>query len=300
MFFLLRWSRLLFKCGAVNEKTRRGYRYQAGCLLRFSGKESIEAITQADVDTFRTADTGYSPVTIEAAIKAAGIIRGEKFGGRKVRRIRTRNKTVPLDDLSRVYAVAKKRGNVFIARWLKWAYITGFRLGDLMSLTREQMAADVIELDASKTERYGKYHAVPKHPILCCRLPDCEFPLKRSPGRLRKKIAYYCNLAGVPYFTPQEIRRTAATQYELARPKAGGIIQGSALKSEDAVTWQYYIDQVAILTEAQQRLAIPEAMLPKSERSRQRIEERQLIEAFKRVSPGDRDAILRMVSRLSW
>src|SRR5690606_4515582 len=135
---------------------------------------------------------------------------------------------------------------------------------------------------------------------LCCRLPDCEFPLKKSPGRLRKKLAYYCDLAKVPYFTPQAIRRTAATQYELARPKAGGIIQGSALKSDDAATERADQDEVVTHTEAQQRLAIPEAMLPKSERSRQRIEEKQLIAAFKRINPGDRDAVLRMVSRMSW
>lgn len=280
----------------MSPKTARGYRYQCGCLLRFSGKESPEEVTQSDVDAFRAASAGLSPESIETAIRAAGRLRGEYFTGEKLKRPRKRNKTVPLDDLSRVYAAAQKRQNVFICRWLKWAYITGFRLGDLLSLTREQMAADVIELDASKT---GKYQAIPRHPILCCRLPDKEFPLKKSPSRLRAKLKYYCDIAGVPYFTPQVIRKTTATQYELARAGAGAIIQGSGLFGKESVTWKYYIDQVQILTEAQTRLEIPESMLPKSERSRQRTEEKQLQAAFRRLSSGDRDAVLRMVGKFS-
>src|SRR5690606_18872912 len=227
----------------------------------------MEKITQADVDRFR-AESRLSPVTIEAAIKAAGILRGERFSGEKLKRPTKRPVTVPLDDMSRVFAAAQKRGNVFVCRFLKWSYLTGLRLGDLMSLTRPQMAADVIDVATSKT---GKLQSIPRHPLLNCRLPECEYPLKKSPGRLRTKLRYYCDIAGVPYFTPQMIRRTSATQYELARPGAGGIIQGSALYGgRDAVTWKYYLDQVTILTEAQSRLAIPEAMLPKSERTRQR------------------------------
>src|SRR5690606_21656831 len=109
----------------------------------------------------------------------------------------------------------------------------------------------------------------------------------------------YCDIAGVPRFGPQMIRRTAATQYELARPGAGGVIQGSAVNQRVQVTWKHYIDQVLILREAQTRLEIPEAMLPKSVRTRQRIEEKQLVAAFRRIPPSDRDTLLRMVGRLS-
>lgn len=279
----------------MSPKTRRGYEYQAGALLRFSGRP-IGEVNQADVDAFRREST-LSPISVEKAIAAAGQLRGEKFGGKKLRQPRTRNHTVPLDDLSRVHAVAKQKRNVFMARWLRWAYITGFRLSDLLSLTRYQMASDVIELDAQKT---GKYQAIPKHPILRCQLPKAEYPLKRSPKALRKRIAYYCDLAGVPYFTPQAIRRTAATQYELAKSGAGSIIQGSGLNGRESTTWRYYIDQVAILTEAQTRLAIPESMLPASERTRQRTEEKQLTAAFRRLGSGDRETVLKVVGRLSW
>lgn len=274
----------------------RTYGHKVSCLLRFSGRQSASEITQQDVDQFRL-QSGLAASTVESAVQAAGALRGESFGGQRLRRIRSRNRTVPLDDLSRVYAVAQERGNVYVCRFLKWAYVTGFRLGDLLSLTREQMAADVIELDARKT---GKYQAIPRHPILCCRLPNTEFPLKKSPGRLRRKLRYYCAAAGVPYFTPQAIRRTAATQYELARPGAGGVIQGSAVDKRVEVAWRHYIDQVAILTEAQTRLAIPESMRPRSERTRRRTEERQLLAAFQRIGASDRDAVLRMVSRFSW
>src|SRR5690606_13691037 len=207
-----------------------------------------------------------------------------------------RPQTVPLDDIGRAYASAKKRGNVFVCRFLKWSYLTGLRLGDLLSLTREEMAADVIEVATSKT---GKGQSIPRPPLLHCRLPACERPLAKSPGRLRTKIRHYCDLAGVPYFTPQAIRRTSATQYELARPCAGGIIQGSALRGGESVTWKYYIDQVQILSEAQTRLAIPESMLPKSERARQRTAEKQLLEAFRRSSAADQEVVLRMVGRLA-
>lgn len=277
----------------MSPKTRRGYEYQVRCLVRFTGREP-QKLTQADIDRFREGCI-LSPVTIEAAIKAAGLLRGQRFGGTKLKRPRSCIATIPLDDLSRVYAAAKNRGNVFIARFLKWSYITGFRLGDLLALSRERMSRDVIELDASKSD---KYHAVPRHPILRCRLPACEFPLRRSPSRLRTKIKYYCDLARVPHFGPQMIRRTAATQYELARPGAGGIIQGSALVGSDAVTWRYYINQVQILSEAQLRLAIPEAMRPKSLRTRRRLERQQLLEAFERISDGERATLLKMVSRL--
>lgn len=263
--------------------------------MRFTGTESVEQLTQADVDRYREGCT-LSPVSIEAAIKAAGILRGESFGGTKLKRPRTRNDTIPLDDLSRVYAAAKKRQNVFICRFLKWSYITGFRLGDLLSLTRDRMACDTIELDASKT---GNFHAVPRHPILNCRLPACDFPLKRSPSRLRTKIKYYCDIAKVPHFGPQKIRRTTATQYELARPGAGAIIQGSALNGREAVTWKYYIDQVQILRDAQLRLAIPESMRPKSLRTRRRVEEKQLTAAFERIGDADRQTLLKMVQRFA-
>lgn len=268
------------------------YEYQAKGLLKRVGRESMDAVTQEDIDKFRQNPDGLAPDTAESYIKALSILSGKKFNGKKLRRKSQRPKpVVPLEQLGAVYEVAKRRKNQWFCCFLKFGYITGFRLGDLTGLHVSEIEATRIVHTANKTQHW---HCIPRHYILDCAMPKKEYPLKKSHFTCRKWIRHYCDIADVPRFTPRALRRTAITQYERAHPGSGAVLQGIALNT---TLLKSYLDQYEFLKMAQESLVIPDEMLPKRRRVRQQAEEKSLVSAFRRLPADERTAVLRLISR---
>ena len=272
-------------------ETARVYRYQADSLLRYTGLSEYGEVTQEAIDAFRAADHGLSPVTVEAYIVGFELLTGRKFGGKKLVAPMKRPKTIPLEDLSKVYAIAKKRRRRWLCWLLKFGYITGLRHANLTGLTRDQIGEDAIEVVAFKTK---KLHVIPRHFILQGTLPAGPRPLYRSKNTVSKWINRFCDEAQVPRFTLQMMRRTAVTQYEIAHPGSGMILHGEGLRT---IVMKHYCDQYEVLKVAQERLAIPESMLPQDKRWRRQSQEKQLLNSFRGLPEDERKTVLRLIGR---
>lgn len=183
---------------------------------------------------------------------------------------------VPLEHLSAVYQVADLsrrptraiHPTIFWRVYLVVAYNTGLRGSDLLgSLTwaNYDAANHRLVAIASKT---GKRHefavnsVVTRHLAMLPRVDERIFPLAPSnDGMIRRQLGELCELAGVPRFTPQWIRRRAATEYERVHPGSGALLLGHILPGM-GMTWMHYIDPCEVLSIAAGKVAQPAAFLP--------------------------------------
>lgn len=288
------------KCRPVS---RRRYEYSAGAVLKrlaVLGVTSIDQIEDEHVEWFRENTTDLSPVTVESYLKGLGILLGKKFGGSPLAFPDKSPETVSLSDLSAVYEQTRIVKHPWMRRYLKFAYITGLRVGDLINLKRSDVKDDVIEVVAQKT---GKLQRFPRHYLLMPNLANTEWVIghlhggvqkRRQAQTIRKRLRYFCDKAGVPHFTPHMIRKTAATEYEKAHPGSGAILLGHAHSS---ITLKHYIDPCEILRTAQLSLAIPESMMTRSYRVQRDREDEKLLAAFSKLSDVERKALISTISR---
>lgn len=260
------------------------YDYQVSSFLRHNGLTNLDDVRQKHIDRFRSS-SNLAPHTVESYIKAVRILSGKNFGGKKLKLPYRRPQLVTLENLGKVYKHAKDTDDQWLMAFLKVAYITGLRHRDICEGVT--VHDDMLECEAQKT---GKLHLIPRHQILMGEIPELYANVKTVYARLLKAT----KAAGVPYFTPQMIRKTAANEYEKAHPGAGGVLLGHSLGS---VTYRYYLDSVEVLAVAQLSLKIPDAMLPQDVKERQSMEDKQVTAAFRRLPPDERAAILKIITK---
>ena len=176
--------------------------------------------------------------------------------GRRLRRNRPAPDPAPLDSLERVFHVSPE----WFQQWLVVTTWTGVRLMDSMRLqlmiqTAEIHNGEFISYQASKT---GKNHIWPIPEWLRAWLTPVELPYLqvtqwgcRMP---RVAITEYCLKAGVPRFTPKQLRQRCVTQWTRANGAAGAIIHGKSLGVLDS-----YIDQPELLMDAMPKVIMPAA-----------------------------------------
>lgn len=264
---------------------------------RVMDADHLRDISTSDLAEFRSRclRLNLSPRTIETGVTAVlSILRQSGFTierGRSIQWSPPPPKMPKLSDYSKVFAAADEYGRALLAV----CYFTALRTSDLKRLHRDHIQDDCIQIKAFKT---GKTHSFPLHPVLAHWLRPrlkVEFPVRKSPKRLRESLKRYCDAAGVQPFGPQQIRRLAANAYEMAHAGAGGYLLGHAINSRNATS--YYLEGFSILKKAQISLAIPDAMLPKSKIIRREMEEKRLISAFRTLPVDERGAILSLISR---
>jgi hypothetical protein len=148
---------------------------------------------------------------------------------RPVRHVRQRPKRIHLDELGAFYnacqhATYPKRGVIAADIWRAFvvlAYFTGMRKGDLLTLSPDAINFErgTITFRASKTWKESEFAL---HPVLAEHLriiwSDSNSRilrgLRRKSGTFYREWRRIAALAGIPYFTPHDIRRTAASEVE--------------------------------------------------------------------------------------
>lgn len=267
-------------------------------MLRLCGLQDARQISQKTIDAFivKAIQEGYAPASINSSIRSAQALTGRRFSGALSERPSPPRMTT-LTALGKTFAVAQKKRNLKVARALKWLYITGLRIGDLVDIHRDQIQWDqrLLVLAARKT---GKVHAIPIHPCIPARGLKDEYPFRASQSYYRKYIRRYAEQAGVPVFTPKMVRTLALTNYELSHAGSGAVLGGHALGKSN-VTWRHYLDATQILEKAQRTLALPEEFLDKRTWKHKQLQKKLLADYFDKLRTSDRDAVLRMVSGLS-
>lgn len=243
---------------SAKRATHRRYLYELKMFARFSGPLQI-GITVQDLDDWRqrAVTGGLSPRTVESVISSVRTLcrnAGNQLPlGTKLRIVRRAKPTPTFDEFCRVIDAAcwrSGRDSEWWQRWLLWAFCTGLRRGDLLSLTDEAVRDDMLIVSAEKT---GKQQVIP----LPARLPrGCGRFLRVGIKQLRHSLRVFCGRAGVPVFTPQGIRRLAAKEWERAHAGCGAVILGHAIPGWSNATASY-LDGSDLLSLGLPRLRLP-------------------------------------------
>lgn len=204
----------------------------------------------------------------------------------------------PLSDLGKVYLACKhaKRPRLrycpapeYLRAFIVFALWTGFRLSDMISVTRADIDEHTIRRRANKT---GKVHEIPNCEVVrrhLAELPKRDgpiFPAGRScTTRIRQWLTAVCKLASVPRFTPQNLRVAAVNSWSDANFEAGVVIQGEGITGRKSALRFYLVRNKPrkILDKAAPSFVWPAEMLLPRERSQRERSTKALIEVVRRV-----------------
>lgn len=287
------------ECVVLSPRGRGTVQHVANAWRRRAGT----AVDDAAVVRFRAncvAD-GLSARTIESQIsRVIGYCRVVGVPEpKRGRRLSTKPiaPTVPeMTAIGAVYAIADQ------SRWrscdwwhamLAVSLWTGLRIGDLRLIEWGDVKADRIERVANKT---GKRHVYPiPHEVsrLLKNLPHTDatiFALKPGCVRFaRRELARLCEVAAVPKFGFQMVRRASVTEWSACNADAGAIIHGTGLGVR-----AYYIDPLTVLRRAADQFCWPEQMRDRDTLAQKRLSVEQLERAVSRLGIADIERLRRM------
>lgn len=290
------------------EATRRRMGYSVNRWTRVLG-----CTESGEFDEFRRRclDCGLSPHSVEQTVRDITTLL--RHGGQQVdpgKRLRC-----PLPD-PRVPTVAELSACIEAASVARWptrqdpaAWWKGFfalgcwtalRLRDLLGMTWDAISTDTIRCTPAKTVRYGLTQEIPTHPAVTralqglARRDESVFTYRTSFKQLRREMGRICASAGVPYFTPHDIRRAGITMWSLAHPEAGRIIHGSGKRD----ILRHYLSPTQILKSAAPRCKMPEALLTAEEKDRVAQDETELVARFRLADPEQKTLMLQLSGQI--
>lgn len=275
----------------ASPKTLQGYRTTVNSWERFTDDPPVAKITNRTLTQFRDAvlQAGLAPSTfnkewrgIRAILRRLGPQEYRNPLGEGIlanipyvealREDRDYPRIATEAELNSLYATCDEqtwpKGSCPALWWrtlIVVAFQTGARSGDL----RKRFTAENFDLEAMEVRwragKTNKRQTVPLHDATAEHIREL---IADRPGLFdcaqNKKTIYRhwgClqDAAGIkPHFGFHCLRKTAATLYEQAVPGSARFILGHSLRG---VTDQYYINPVAIMTEAVEKLDMPQAFL---------------------------------------
>lgn len=177
---------------------------------------------------------------------------------------------------------------------------TSLRLRDLLGLTWDAISEDMIRCVPKKTLRYGLAQEIPGHQAVgralqgLARRDESVFTHRTSFKQMRREMGRLCKAAGVPYFTPHDIRRAGITMWSLAHPEAGRLIHGSGKRD----ILRHYLSPIQVLKSAAPRCRLPDALLTNEEKDRVVQDEHELVARFRLADPDQRNLILQLSGQI--
>jgi len=276
----------------VSNATKRKIRHDCNKWESMSGNPPIGEITTETLAEFRQKciDSGLSPSSINSCWSTIKVILrrcapqefrnpwGQGIIDRvpQMRLLKVPTpipRRVDMDDLAAFYVACRHaefpRGGPHPADWwralITTAYFTGIRRGDMFALDWRQLdlQAGTIDLTASKT---GKSDRFPLHELACAHLERIRcssegrvfrglYTKSSTSGSFTKRWHYIMDKSAVrDPFTLQDIRRTAASEIERARPGMASVLLQHSPRS---VTQRFYLSQHEELRGALQDMRIP-------------------------------------------
>lgn len=243
-----RWMRIVGGIPADQITTQTFNKFRAGCLEHGLKPVSIETTIQSVLSILRL----LGPE--QERRQGLGLIKKVPFAGQQLRRVMRLHPVPSVDHLRQVFRATDqmtwpRTANVFPPlfwkAWIGTVFVTGIRFRDFIEAERKQLSGDLLTVTARKT---GITHCFPLPdwlmPLLY-QLPTYKtrlFPCPLRPTEFRMNLRQLSNAAGVPWTTPQAIRRASITEWSAINSDCGAVIHGSGLGIR-----RHYIDPVRLL-----------------------------------------------------
>ncbi|MBL8820583.1 MAG: hypothetical protein JNL58_31460 [Planctomyces sp.] len=250
------------ECGITQGPAYHNARRFSRVLQEKFGDLQIQQLTKEHFVEFRKLclEKGLSHTTIEKTITDIGtcyryLCDAPPNVGRRLRRRRPRPNPVPMETLERIWPYCPQ----WLRQWLALTVWTGARLSDGMRMQKSLhdgglSDGEFIRFEASKT---GRVHLWPIPSWLKQWLKPVELPFGRinqhSARVHRAVLTAVCDKAGVPIFTPKQLRQRAISQWARADGAAGALIHGKTLGVLD-----HYVCHEDILNAAMPRVVMPD------------------------------------------
>lgn len=288
----------------IKPATVARYRYELTIWSRCGGPLLTAHISGPIVNWWRRSAeiAGLAPRTIESVIqsvcllaKLSGLIVDP---GQKLRHVPQPPDCPTLESFDRI--LRQCRADDPFRVWLAVAYVTGFRLSDLMPITAAAVANGSVSRTAEKTGKPQPTMIPAPLVRIAAGLPiRGDVVLAPATQRtIRKRLDRLCLQAGVQRITPQQIRVLAATEWERARPGCGAVILGHALPGWSAATY-YYLRAQEQLRLGLPNLRLPDSLLTDEERRERESGESRLIETFRGLPDQQRQSLVTVAEAMA-
>ena len=298
---------------AVGElRSAKKLRYRLNCWARF--ESPTLPVTAEAVQRFRQSavKSGLAARTINDTIAdVCCILKGTGQDvpetGRRLIEPAPRAEQPTVRELGLLYEAApqavypqkmtEKDRTAFWRAFIVLQYHWPFRLSDLLRLKLR----DIYDGDSEpypraelKGEKTGAIYAYPL--TECCRrhlesmkhTTESILPV-RSRKHLRAELARLCELAAIPKYTPQSIRRASLTSYACLGNDCGALAHHGA---SGLGVRAYYVSMIRVLSQAIDRFDVPDEMLVPRDRDRK-------AEQVKRLSAIARRLTAEQITQLS-
>jgi len=280
---------------AKNALSGRRYSYTATRFRKACGPIEVEDLTSSLLDQYRewSYSQGLRPATVEGSIKELLTLHFDATGirldpGQKRRVPRPVPEMPSLDQITAVYEQAPD----WLQQYLALSYWTCLRIADCLRYQRRlDGSVEVLRWTASKTGHSQAW------PVPCWLRRHLRRKVQIPRGKednhlkrvLRRELRIAADSAGVPYFTPQHLRKKGLTEWSRSNAMAGAIVHGSGLG-----VLNHYVDPLTVLESAAPRVRLPAGFANE--------EEREELESFpnllQRLDPEARDLVLATAQRL--
>lgn len=302
----------------MSDRTKQKLRHQMTRWEKHTDDPLISRITTETIEAFRdscelvplsndTIETTVSDVTtiLRYCCERHQLIDRIPHAGCKLKRTQKRKYVPPVSHLGLIYEQAHVctwprltvPTKAFWQAWLVTSYFTGLRLEDMMQrILLSNFSDEMLVVDAHKS---GKIHCFPMHPVFKRHLltiaggDERLFPVSKSPHLVRRELRKMCQAAGVPKIVPHALRRLACTMWDKAKYGAGRTLHGQTLGVAD----RYIVPM--ILSEAVEALEIPKEILTDDERDEKQMAETLMLQKFRRLNSGSRQAVLALAEKLT-
>lgn len=175
---------------------------------------------------------------------------------------------------------------------IQLGYWTGLRLTDLcrLLLSLPLNCSEALTWQANKT---GKQHVWPipdwLRPMLAEKRVTFPNVSHYSIKVIRRGIRLACYRAGVPVWTPQQLRQRAVNEWTRANATAGAIVHGQGING----AMRFYLDPLSVLEQAQYRVRLPESFGVTEDR------EEDIIPLIRRLDPSAQRLVVETAKRLA-
>lgn len=275
------------------KSTKNCYKYRINYLIKHGGDIAIRCINESYFNTVRSSAkaAGNSSRTIENSIKDVVLLL------KRIGHIVDKGTTLKLS-VSPAKIITLKQFDAALLEmpdWLKTFcainYATGLRRNDIRSLDLSGIG-DELTLIANKTSKLHRF-PIPKW---CQRAIEVDnFP--KDENTFYRHLKKSCKSAGVPYFTPKNIRVLSARTWDKVSRGLGPLVLGHSLPGWSAAT-PFYLDASEPLFDRSCDFPASPSLLTTKERCAETARRERIIRLIDRLDAKKQETILTVAEGL--
>lgn len=274
---------------------RREPLYSANRFARHMGDIPAHQVTTEHLDELRQRllATRLSVRTIESTVADLITVITSVTGtmppkGRKLLAQHIRPRPASIESIDAIWPHCSPSLRSYIA----FSYWSALRQSDAMEWLRARRKSDIPRLIEHRASKTGKLHEIPMPSWLPPIIASGPYRFRSVSDYARKsiraEIKAACIAAGVDSWSPKNLRQASVTAWSQSNAIAGRIIHGCGLG-----IMSHYIDPIAVLTAAMDRVRVPQSFGASSS------PEESFLHSFRRLDPSAQTLIGTMAERLA-